>query len=358
MAEANVKEVANKDVPRSRGKSTALSNAREIPIDWIVTNKYNPDTKRFAVNDLGYVNFQDEATEESVGVLFDMATGAADQKKKYCKLIEEHDPAIVELGHNILQVGQLQPVQLKPANKNGEQFQLVFGCRRLFAILYIRAKIGKAVGKVSAIIRKQNETQANLVALSENYHRKNADKVSEAEYIRDLSKLKKPKEIAKEMGITIQTVQNRIDLADVPDKYKKRVREGKLGATQAALISRDLKAGGDGSSVKKSQKQRAAENPDAPKRRTTMTWKKLAEAYDGIYLRQTDVSFADEFDDAEREYLKNSRKGTACVLGLWEILQCSNFREAEKEARERLKDETYKTRLLEDLGVEFVEEEE
>lgn len=346
---------------KSRGNVTSLRGMKEVPCDLIISNKYNPDDSRLDnLSQMGYVNFPDEVTEETPEnhILSELAMGDPAQRKEFAKLIEEHEPDLVELGENMLQVGQLQPVQLRPASRVNDTYQLVFGCRRFFALLYIRAKIGVPFGKINAAIQKTNESQARLAALSENIHRKGVDKVREAEQIRDMVKAgKKVSDIAKELGWSQQTVKNRVDVADAPDNVKNRVRKGTLGITKAALISRDIKAGGDGKNVGKETQAEKAENEGAPKRRTTLGFKHVAAMYDKIYLQENEDNVFNVDEDA-KQYFRSLRKGNEFFPGLARILQYERFSTAEKEARERLSDPTYYNKLMQELGVELVDEEE
>jgi len=143
------------------------------------------------------------------------------------------EEGIQELADSIQEIELQQPVVVY---RKGKTYQLIIGRRRYMACKRLGLK------KIPALIRSvKDETEAAIISFSENIHRLDMsyrDKMSVA--VRLLEDLKSVRAVAKRLGISDQSVRNYLGYAGVPERLKRMVDAGKIGATTAMNIATSI----------------------------------------------------------------------------------------------------------------------
>jgi ParB family transcriptional regulator, chromosome partitioning protein len=158
----------------------------------------------------------------------------ATEQAHYVGLIEEDEPSIKELADNMATTGQLEPIRVRPADKQGE-YDLVFGARRFLARLYIHAKsAGKVPARLTAEITEQDGKDALYASISENIR----EAPSPMDEARSYERLRKSfgmsaREIGAAMGNSPKVIQVRLRLLKLPKDLQEKVHLGKIGVESA-----------------------------------------------------------------------------------------------------------------------------
>jgi ParB family chromosome partitioning protein len=140
---------------------------------------------------------------------------------------------INELANSIKKIGVQQPIVV---STKGERYELIIGQRRYLAC----KKIGKKeIPALVAVIK--NKTEATIVSFSENIHRLDLEYRDKMQVAIELkSKLGSVNKVAEHLGVSPQTVKNYIGYAAVPELIKNMVDKGKLSASTATRITKNI----------------------------------------------------------------------------------------------------------------------
>lgn len=123
-----------------------------------------------------------------------------------------------ELSASILEVGILQPLTVR---KTGETFTVVSGNRRLMAARMV------GLGEVPCILLNVEESEGELIFLTENLQREDLHYLDEAEYLRQYllhSRLTQA-QAAKKLGRSQSAVANKVRLLNHPPAILQLLRE-------------------------------------------------------------------------------------------------------------------------------------
>jgi ParB/RepB/Spo0J family partition protein len=154
---------------------------------------------------------------------------------------------VIRLARNIAKRGLLQPVTVRPINvptkdagqeaSELENHELVFGYRRLLAIRHaIRLGLLEADYTVPCIVRKLNDSQVRLAALSENEEREEVEPLDQAEGWARLRLTQTEAGIADAAGVSLTNVKRCLKVAfGVCDEVKAKYRQQEIG--WSALIA-------------------------------------------------------------------------------------------------------------------------
>ena len=149
---------------------------------------------------------------------------------KYNVRKRETDKDIDLLAKSIEKRGLLQPIVVV---ESGNNYELVIGQRRVLAF----KKLGKK--SIPALIKKiSTSTDKVITSFTENIQRRDMpyrDKMEAA--IELLSELKSKEAVAKELGISVQTVKSYLGYSAVPEEIKKMVDRGEISAQTATRIT-------------------------------------------------------------------------------------------------------------------------
>ena len=137
---------------------------------------------------------------------------------------------VVRLARNISKRGLQQPVTVRPIPESEDQVDLVFGFRRVTAIGYAMDQGWLPKDHdVICVVRKLNDSQVRLAALSENEEREEVDLLDQAEGWAKLRLRQTENAIANAAGIPLASVKRCLKVAfGVCEEAKVLYREGKL----------------------------------------------------------------------------------------------------------------------------------
>jgi ParB/RepB/Spo0J family partition protein len=137
---------------------------------------------------------------------------------------------VVRLARNISKRGLQQPVTVRPIPESEDQVELVFGYRRVTAIGYAMDQGWLPKDHdVICVVRKLNDSQVRLAALSENEEREEVDLLDQAEGWAKLRLRQTENAIANAAGIPLASVKRCLKVAfGVCEEAKVLYREGKL----------------------------------------------------------------------------------------------------------------------------------
>jgi ParB/RepB/Spo0J family partition protein len=127
---------------------------------------------------------------------------------------------ITELMRSIEERGLLQPITVRPV---GDRYEVIIGRRRYEACRALGLK------KIPVIIREMSDDEAVAASLIENIQRGNLEPEEEAEAIQRLMEMSRekygdPRKVAKALGLSEQTVRERLSILELLPKVRKGVR--------------------------------------------------------------------------------------------------------------------------------------
>lgn len=217
-----------------------------IPLDEIVSNEYQSRgmgvLSRLKL--LGYGLFEKASLDaDKKSVIEMLRSDKPEDRKEAAKLIELHEPSVASRAESIAAYGQLEPIGVRKV-KDG--YDVVFGMKRVIAMLYNRAKNPKAPAVIEAKVYEGKATPVDLklMALEENDRDDESpiDLAMTYDWLRKDGKLDFP-EIAKRRRISHQTVRNYVQLLDpkIEDK-RQEIHEGTYSVGRALELLKKRKS--------------------------------------------------------------------------------------------------------------------
>lgn len=141
------------------------------------------------------------------------------------------EEALAELAASIDEQGVLEPIIVRPISLKAEVLEIVAGERRFRA-----AKLAK-LETIPCLIRDLDDTQARIIAVTENKQRSDLDPLDEA---RGYQILKEggmaQSEIADRLGVSAGEVSKSLALLLLPEGVQEQLRAGVLSVGQAKVI--------------------------------------------------------------------------------------------------------------------------
>lgn len=139
---------------------------------------------------------------------------------------------LADLVASIRENGLLQPIVVRPAPSNPNQYELVAGERRWRATLRLGWK------EVPATVREMDDRTLLVLALVENLQRAELSALEEAEGFRRLADEfhLNQQEIADVVGRDRSTIANSMRLLQLPPSVRQLLSEGKLSAGHARAL--------------------------------------------------------------------------------------------------------------------------
>jgi ParB family transcriptional regulator, chromosome partitioning protein len=138
---------------------------------------------------------------------------------------------MIELRDSIQEHGVVQPVVVRPGDKDG-RFILVLGERRLRA--------SRMAGKetIPALVRRLSPQQAAEMTVLENVVREDLNPIEQAEAYRVLSQQFNltQAQIAQRIGVSRESVANHMRLLRLPEEVREYVAQGQVSFSQAREI--------------------------------------------------------------------------------------------------------------------------
>lgn len=139
-----------------------------------------------------------------------------------------------DLARSIQEIGQQQPIVVQP--RRG-RYEVLIGQRRYLAA----KKLGLASIVALVPSRPFDETEAVLVSLSENVHRRDLEPADKAEAIAFLhQELGGVSAVAKRVGISEPTVRKWLGYRAVPEPLRRLVEEKKISVPTALRITQHI----------------------------------------------------------------------------------------------------------------------
>lgn len=135
---------------------------------------------------------------------------------------------IIELGQSIKEVGLIQPVLVRPANDDGIYF-IVAGERRY------RAHLSACIGVIKAYIySEQNKAETLAIQLIENLEREDMNPIDTANGFQKLLDAGwQIERVAERTGLSLNTIQAKLNLLKLDQRIIKLVATGNLSETIA-----------------------------------------------------------------------------------------------------------------------------
>ena len=141
------------------------------------------------------------------------------------------EEALAELAASIGEQGVLEPIIVRSISLKGEVLEIVAGERRFRA-----AKLAK-LERIPCLIRDLDDTQARIIAVTENKQRSDLDPLDEA---RGYQILKEggmaQSEISERLGVSAGEVSKSLALLQLPEGVQEQLRTGVLSVGQAKVI--------------------------------------------------------------------------------------------------------------------------
>jgi ParB family chromosome partitioning protein len=140
--------------------------------------------------------------------------------------------SLEELAASIKKNGVMQPILVRPSEKQSGKYEIIAGERRFRA-----AKLAK-LDEVPVLVRAINDQQALEMALVENIQRQDLSPLEEAlGYERLIEEFKYTQEkLASTIGKSRSHIANTIRLLSLPDAVKKMIEKGQLTAGHARTL--------------------------------------------------------------------------------------------------------------------------
>lgn len=149
---------------------------------------------------------------------------------------------LAELSLSIREHGILEPILVRPlpiVGKRFQEYEIVAGERRYRAALMALS----TRDSVPCLVRDLDDTEARLIAVTENKQRSDLDALDEArgyQILKDGGLTQA--EIAEKLGISAGEVSKSLALLELPESVQSLVRGGELGVGQARIIQSKLGA--------------------------------------------------------------------------------------------------------------------
>lgn len=142
--------------------------------------------------------------------------------------------AFDELVASIREKGVLVPVLARPRPKNGRQFEVVAGNRRL------RAAKTAGLAEIPAMVREMSDIEAREAQIVENLQRSDIHPLDEGQAYRELIEegTLAVKDVAVKVGKSEKYVRDRLFLTNLIPPARKSYRSGKIVDTVAVLIAK------------------------------------------------------------------------------------------------------------------------
>lgn len=155
---------------------------------------------------------------------------------------EEEIQEIERLAQTIIQEGQIQPIEVRPASNGHEGYEVVAGRRRTKAAIHIN--LGKQKGeepfRLRAIVRTDpkpiSDPKAFRHAMIENIHRKGLSPMDMAHDVRIIREkfnwdgAKGTKKVAEYLQVSPAQVSTHEKLLELPEEVQVRIHKGTMSA--------------------------------------------------------------------------------------------------------------------------------
>ncbi|MBM7616879.1 ParB family chromosome partitioning protein [Weissella uvarum] len=142
------------------------------------------------------------------------------------------EAALNDLAASIKENGVLQPIIVRHAPKDGQQYEILAGERRW------RASQLAGLTEVPAIVRKLDDDQMLQASILENLQREDLTPLEEAEAYKQMMTAMNltQDQVAKRLGKARSAVANLLRLLNLPDEVKTMVNDGSLSMGQARTL--------------------------------------------------------------------------------------------------------------------------
>lgn len=217
---------------RPKGSKNQKTKAKEVVEE--ETSKEEPEEDTQLIHDkIGSKIFDADLNVLSTGLITDRS------KADYSKA------EISGLMDSLRAQGQIQPIVLRARKKasKGKKYDVLCGKRRIYAA----GKLGWSTLKAVSISDLE-DSDAKIIALSENHHRRNVDPVFQAKMFEDLlsnGAYDNQSELADELGVSQSFISKSLRLTELDKDVQEEVSEGKLPASVASAAVKTRKKKGE-----------------------------------------------------------------------------------------------------------------
>lgn len=277
-----------------------------IAIRDIKSNSQNPRESAPHLTAIGHGIFYRLEGADKKSLVELALSDRAEDRAEYVKAVRHYESGLVELANNFRQIGQRQPVGVRPIAGG---YDLIFGCRRVLAVLfnYCDEWEGKQADLfqpvVHGVVTEETDEKSRLISLSENLHRLAMNPMEQA---RIFGKMRTEglsvNEIADISKIDGQVVRMRLGLLKLKPEDQNKVEEGELGVVKALKLVKGENGSGKGGKGKPSPGETGKGHKGDGTRRKAPSISDLQNTYetrepDGVYTEDVRRWIATELID-------------------------------------------------------------
>ena len=213
---------APKKVKKKKVAAEVTEVSSYLPLDWIVSNDLNPRTTTgTTLVQQGYGIFKPVEGSDKPS-LVSLARGTDADKGLFVSLLEKNDEKLVNFSKVLTREGQVSAVSVVKIEDG--KYDLVIGCRRFLALLYV-SLTGNPNVRIKCVDVTGRENLADIAA-SENIWRENMSPIEIAKYLRtkqinpETGKKRTNKELSELTNINDQTCRNYLLLLELETSKK------------------------------------------------------------------------------------------------------------------------------------------
>ena len=155
-------------------------------------------------------------------------------------------PDVQELAVSLIEVGQLNPPNVRETGNEHQPYELVAGRRRFAAMKLVDDAAGEELDWTFTLVKGISKREALVVQFAENFHQAKPEPVQFARAVRAIM-IEDPDltaaDVSRMVGAPTDWTRKALRLLDLPESIVERVEAGDLSMTAADLVRRQIAKG-------------------------------------------------------------------------------------------------------------------